>query len=104
MRSLTRILQENPRTKAILAVAKENKLDVELVETDPTSHPESIPKEYLKLNPLNKIPTFEGANGFVLTECIAIAVYCESSTIFRLWYPPVRLQDEQYYYYSVIPV
>lgn len=31
--------------------------------------------EYTKLNPLGKIPTFVGANGFVLTEAIAIAIY-----------------------------
>lgn len=31
--------------------------------------------EYQKLNPLGKIPTFVGANGFVLTEAIAIAIY-----------------------------
>ena len=31
--------------------------------------------EYLQLNKLGKVPTFEGADGFVLTECIAIAVY-----------------------------
>lgn len=31
--------------------------------------------DYLKLNKLGKVPTFEGADGFVLSECIAIAVY-----------------------------
>jgi elongation factor 1-gamma len=31
--------------------------------------------EYLKYNPLGKIPTLVGANGFVLTEAIAIAIY-----------------------------
>ncbi|KKY25472.1 putative elongation factor 1-gamma [Phaeomoniella chlamydospora] len=66
---------ENPRTKALLAIAKENKLDVELVETNP---PDGVTTDYLKLNPLGKIPTFEGANGFVLTECIAIAIYFTS--------------------------
>lgn len=58
----------------MLAIAKENKLDIELVETQPPVES----SDYLKLNPLGKIPTFEGANGFILTECIAIAVYCES--------------------------
>lgn len=33
--------------------------------------------DYLKLNKLGKVPTFEGADGFVLSECIAIAVYCK---------------------------
>lgn len=36
-----------------------------------------MPEEYLKLNKLGKVPTFEGKDGFVLTECIAIAVYCK---------------------------
>lgn len=39
--------------------------------------------EYLKLNKLGKVPTFEGADGFVLSEAIAIAVYREFfSTLF----------------------
>lgn len=53
-------------------VAKENNLDVELVET----RPPNTDIEYLKLNPLNRVPTFVGANGFILTESIAIAIYC----------------------------
>ncbi len=36
---------------------------------------QEAPESYLKLNPLGKIPTFVGTNGFVLSECIAIAVY-----------------------------
>jgi elongation factor 1-gamma len=59
----------------LLAVAKENKLDVELVETKPPVKD----LEYLKLNPLGRVPTFVGANGYILTETMAIAVYCTSS-------------------------
>lgn len=55
-----------------LALAKENNLDIEFVET-PTPV-ESL--EYRKLNPLGRVPTFEAANGWVLTECIAISIYC----------------------------
>jgi elongation factor 1-gamma len=55
-------------------VAKANNLDLELVETAPASGNAS----YKTINPLDKIPAFVGANGFVLTECIAIAVYRES--------------------------
>lgn len=33
--------------------------------------------EYLKINPLGKVPTFQGEDGFVLSECIAIAIYRE---------------------------
>lgn len=32
--------------------------------------------EYLKIQPLGKIPAFEGANGFTLSEVIAISIYC----------------------------
>jgi elongation factor 1-gamma len=68
-------LQGNPRTTVLLAVAKENNLDLEWVETVPS---DGVTTEYLKLNKLGKVPTFEGADGYVLSECIAIAVYCES--------------------------
>jgi len=64
----------NPRSTAIRAVAKANNLELEEVETD-TTKPSA---EFLKLNPLHKVPTFVGADGFVLTECIAIAVYVTS--------------------------
>jgi elongation factor 1-gamma len=30
---------------------------------------------YRKINPLAKIPTFVGSDGYVLSECIAIAIY-----------------------------
>lgn len=53
-------------------MAKENGLDLEFVKTEPAA---GVSTEYLKLNKLGKVPTFEGADGFVLTECIAIAVY-----------------------------
>ncbi len=58
-------------------MAKANKLDLDLVEY---SNSEPRPTEYLKLNPLGRVPSFEGADGYILTECIAIAVYrmCEA--------------------------
>jgi elongation factor 1-gamma len=59
----------------LLAVAKENNLDIELVETRPPTND----VDYIKLNPLDRVPTFVGADGFVLTESIAIAIYCKSS-------------------------
>lgn len=64
----------NPRTTGILAVAKANNLDIELVETIPAS----APADYAKLNALGKIPTFVGADGLVLSECIAIYIYVAS--------------------------
>ncbi|KAF1947483.1 hypothetical protein EJ02DRAFT_333727 [Clathrospora elynae] len=65
----------NPRTTSLLAVAKENGLEIEFVETEPAK---GVSADYLKLNKLGKVPTFEGADGFVLSECIAIAVYLAS--------------------------
>jgi len=66
----------NGRGNSCIAVAKANKLDVEIVKTDPST--QSFPENYALLNHLNKIPTFQGQDGFVLTECIAIAVYFAS--------------------------
>jgi len=53
-------------------VAKANKLDLEVVHTEPAK---GVDTEYLKLNHLGKVPTFQGNDGYILTECIAIAVY-----------------------------
>jgi elongation factor 1-gamma len=64
---------DNARSVVLLAVAKENNLDIELVET----RPPNVSTEYLKLNPLGRIPTFVGKNDFILTEAIAVAIYCE---------------------------
>jgi hypothetical protein len=60
-----------------LVAAKANDLELELVEKATNSVDAEFNKsaEYRKLNPQGKIPTFVGANGFVLTEAIAIAIY-----------------------------
>ncbi|RPB05799.1 eEF1-gamma domain-containing protein [Choiromyces venosus 120613-1] len=63
---------QNPRTTALLAVAKENGLEIETIHEEPDK---GVSAEYLKINPLGKVPTFQGEDGFVLSECIAIAVY-----------------------------
>ncbi|KAK3072128.1 elongation factor EF-1 gamma subunit [Teratosphaeriaceae sp. CCFEE 6253] len=65
----------NPRTTAILAVAKANGLELESVHTEPAK---GVSEEYKKLNKLGKVPTFEGADGYVLSECMAIAIYITS--------------------------
>ncbi|KAL9128660.1 MAG: hypothetical protein Q9217_002688, partial [Psora testacea] len=65
----------NPRSIAIRAVAKANKLDLEEVETDPAK---GVSTDYLKINKLGRIPSFVGADGYELTECIAIAIYITS--------------------------
>jgi len=69
--------QQNPRSTGILAVAKANNLDIEIVNTD-TEKPSD---EFLKANPLSKVPTFVGADGYVLSECIAIAIYGTYETL-----------------------
>ncbi|KAG8532109.1 uncharacterized protein KY384_003746 [Bacidia gigantensis] len=66
----------NPRSIAIRAVAQANKLDIEEVEEDIRKGPLST--EYLKINKLGRIPSFVGADGYELTECIAIAIYITS--------------------------
>lgn len=63
---------KNPRTTVLLAVAKENGLEIETICEDPSK---GVSAEYLKINPLGKVPTFQGSDGFVLSECIAIAIY-----------------------------
>ncbi|KAI9372986.1 glutathione S-transferase [Aspergillus egyptiacus] len=62
----------NPRSLAILAVAKANNL---ALETKTIASAQDAPEEYLQLNPLGKVPTFVGADGYVLTESVAIALY-----------------------------
>ena len=75
----------------LLAVAKENNLDIEFIETNPA---DGLSAEYKALNPLGRVPTFVAPNGWVLSEVIAIAIYC-----MYLPTPPLRiLHDESYYY------
>ena len=51
-------------------------MDLELVNTEADSNATfNRSAEYAKLSPLGKVPAFEGANGFGLSEAIAIAVY-----------------------------
>lgn len=66
------LLQNNPRSTVLLAVAKANGLELEIVLEEPSK---GVSAEYLKINPLGKIPTFQGEDGFILSECIAIAIY-----------------------------
>ena len=72
---LTDSAQGKPRSTAIRAVAKANNVELEIVETEPAK---GVSAEYLKLNPLGKVPTFVGADGYTLHECIAIAIYSTS--------------------------
>lgn len=61
----------NPRTTALLAVAKANALDVEIVEVQP--HDSKLVEHF----PQGKIPGFVGADGYKLFETNAIAIYCK---------------------------
>jgi len=53
------------------------------VHTEPAK---GVSEDYQKLNKLGKVPTFEGADGYVLTECMAIAIYSKSTDLYLL--PP----------------
>ncbi|KAG7127812.1 Elongation factor 1-gamma 1 like protein [Verticillium longisporum] len=66
--------QGNPRTTAILVVAKANGVELDLVESDGSKPTE----EHLKANPLGKIPAFLGEDGYALSEAIAVAIYITS--------------------------
>ncbi|KAF3935699.1 hypothetical protein ABW19_dt0207869 [Dactylella cylindrospora] len=65
---------ENSRTVGILSIAKENGLDVELVETNTGAQ---FPEALTTYSPLKKIPFFV-QDDFVLTESAAIAIYFTS--------------------------
>lgn len=65
-----------PRAIGILALSKHMGLEIEVVET--AHHLDGVPELYLNINPLGKTPTFVGADGLVLTECMAIMLYVAS--------------------------
>jgi glutathione S-transferase len=69
--TLTHLLQDNPRTTAIKAVAKANNLELNIVDADP----QKPTVEHLKANALGKVPAFLGEDGFALSEAIAVAIY-----------------------------
>ncbi len=53
-------------------MAKANNLELEIVHTEPAK---GVSNEYLKVHKLGRVPSFVGADGYELTECIAIAIY-----------------------------
>ncbi|KAI1410239.1 glutathione S-transferase [Hypoxylon sp. FL1857] len=69
----------NPRTVAILAVANEQGLKLDLIYADKEKNRENY-EQLLQINPLGQVPTFVGADGYVLTECMAIALYITSKS------------------------
>lgn len=64
--------ENNGRTNILRAIVRENKLDVEFVMVDPKNDP-----EYVKKFGVAKTPALECADGFLLSESIAIAIYCK---------------------------
>ncbi|KAJ5248952.1 Elongation factor 1-gamma 2 [Penicillium chermesinum] len=70
-------LPDNGRTLSVLVAAKHNDLDLELVKTEAKADA-NTGAEYRSIQPLGKIPGFEGANGFKLSEVIAINIYVTS--------------------------
>ncbi|QDS77758.1 hypothetical protein FKW77_004919 [Venturia effusa] len=67
-------VEGNARSTAIKIVAKANNLDLDIkIHEFPITD-----SNYLLINKLGKVPTFVGADGYVLTECIAIAIYLTS--------------------------
>lgn len=65
----------------LLAIAGANNLDIDFIETNPDF---PLSAAYLQINPLGLVPTFEAADGWILTEVIAIAIHCESVKIMKL--------------------
>jgi Glutathione S-transferase, N-terminal domain len=76
-------------------IAKVNNLDLEYVETQTGA---AAPADYLKYNGLGKIPTFVGADGYVLSEVSAIVIYRKFFTL------PFQFKHHDETHYSVIPV
>ncbi|KAI1504048.1 glutathione S-transferase [Biscogniauxia marginata] len=66
----------NPRSTAILAIAKAHglKLDIIYADRDDKENHEKL----LQINPMGRVPVFVGQDGYVLTECIPIALYITS--------------------------
>lgn len=61
-----------------MAVAKANNLKLDVVHTEPAK---GVSEDYRKINKLGKVPSFEGSDGYILTECVAIAIYRKLSIL-----------------------
>lgn len=66
-------MKPSPRSTTILAVAKANGLHLDIIHAD-RGDKEGY-EALSKINPLCQVPTFVGADGYVLTECIPITLY-----------------------------
>ncbi|KAK9418010.1 putative Glutathione S-transferase [Seiridium unicorne] len=70
--------KNNPRTIPILAIAKSQGLNIDVVYADRCDGDNH--EKLLQLNPLGQVPVFVGADGYVLVECIPIALYITSQS------------------------
>ncbi|KAL8752224.1 MAG: hypothetical protein Q9184_005799 [Pyrenodesmia sp. 2 TL-2023] len=68
--------EPNPRSTAILAVAKAQGAEFDVIIHDKKN--KESHEQLLRVNPLGQVPVFVAANGYVLTECIPIALYITS--------------------------
>lgn len=71
-------------------VAQANKLDLEIVETVPAN---GVSQDYLKINRLGRVPSFVGADGYTLTESMAIAIYSTSAPPSAISYALCMMKD-----------
>lgn len=63
----------SPKVMRVMAAAKINGLELELVTTKPVE--DSHKPEFLAKFPQGKVPAFEGSDGFLLTESRSILRY-----------------------------
>lgn len=78
-RKADRVAQPNPRSFAILAVAQAQGLELEIVDASRENAENHA--RLLKVNPLGQVPVLVTVDGYVLTECIPIALYSEPSPL-----------------------
>lgn len=80
-------------------VAKANKLDLDIVETVPAN---GVSQDYLKINHLGRIPSFVGADGYTLTESMAIAIYSSLTPLCAVTYTIQMMKDSIKYSYPCL--
>lgn len=74
-------------------MAKANNIDLEVVDVDI----QNISAEHRSASGLGKVPAFVGADGYTLSECIAIAIYSTFESYFHLplrWAPVSKMMNE----------
>ncbi|KAL2830750.1 glutathione S-transferase [Aspergillus cavernicola] len=62
-----------PRSTTILALAKRNGLDLKIIYAEKRN--QEAYQELCKYNAVGQVPTFVGADGYVLSECIPLTLY-----------------------------